>query len=96
MIFRRFYDALPAVSTAAADPIRLHGWALILGASSGFGAATSRALAAAGMNIFGVHLDRRATLPAVDRLVEEIRARGREARFFNVNVADHARRAHQP
>ena len=38
-------------------------WALILGASSGFGAATARALAGAGMNIFGVHLDLRATLP---------------------------------
>ena len=38
-------------------------WALILGASSGFGAAAGRALAAAGMNIAGVHLDLRATLP---------------------------------
>ena len=43
-------------------PVRLTGWALILGASSGFGEATSLALARAGMNIFGVHLDRKATL----------------------------------
>jgi len=37
-------------------------WALILGASSGFGAAASRALARAGMNIFGVHLDPRRSI----------------------------------
>ena len=44
-------------------PIRLSGWALILGASSGFGEATALALAGAGMSIVGVHLDRKATLP---------------------------------
>jgi NAD(P)-dependent dehydrogenase (short-subunit alcohol dehydrogenase family) len=74
------------------DAIRLSGWALVLGASSGFGAATSRALARAGLNVFGVHLDRRATLPNVERVVGEIRGLGREARFFNVNAADHERR----
>lgn len=72
--------------------VSLSGWALILGASSGFGEACSLGLAEAGMNIFGVHLDRRATLPNVDRIVGEIRARGREAVFFNVNAADEARR----
>lgn len=70
----------------------LGGWALILGASSGFGAATSLALARAGMNIFGVHLDRRATIPNAERLVGEIRGMGREAEFFNVNAADEAKR----
>jgi enoyl-[acyl-carrier protein] reductase III len=79
--------------TVAAEPIRLHGWALILGASSGFGAATARALARAGLDIFGVHLDRRATLANVERLVADIRGAGREARFFNVNAADHEKRA---
>ena len=72
--------------------VSLSGWALILGASSGFGEACSLGLAEAGMHIFGVHLDRRATLPNVDRIVGEIRARGREAVFFNVNAADEARR----
>src|SRR2546422_7494119 len=74
-------------------PVRLTGWALILGVSSGFGEATSLALARAGINIFGVHLDRKATLPNAERLLAAIRALGREARFFNVNAADPDRRA---
>jgi len=70
----------------------LTGWALILGASSGFGEATSLALARAGMHIFGVHLDRKATLPNVDRIIGEIQGMGREAHFFNVNAADEEKR----
>jgi NAD(P)-dependent dehydrogenase (short-subunit alcohol dehydrogenase family) len=73
-------------------PISLSGWALILGASSGFGEATSRALARAGMHIFGVHLDRKVTLPNVDRIVGQIRSLGREAQFYNVNAADPEKR----
>jgi len=68
-------------------------WALVLGSSSGFGEACSIALAKAGWNIFGVHLDRKATLPNVDRIVAEIRAAGRRAEFFNANAADDAQRA---
>ena len=74
--------------TDEATRITLRGWALILGASSGFGEATSLALARAGLDIFGVHLDRRSTLGNVERIVGEIRALGREALFFNVNAAD--------
>src|SRR5574337_1700975 len=70
----------------------LHGWALILGASSGFGGAASLALAKAGMHIFGVHLDRRATMPNVDRIIAEIKQTGREAVFFNVNASDPEKR----
>jgi NAD(P)-dependent dehydrogenase (short-subunit alcohol dehydrogenase family) len=68
-------------------------WALVLGASSGFGEACSLALARAGWNIFGVHLDRKGTQPNADRIVEEIRAAGRRAEFFNVNAADDEKRA---
>jgi enoyl-[acyl-carrier protein] reductase III len=79
--------------TADPHPIQLRGWALILGASSGFGEATSLALARAGMDVFGVHLDRKATQPNAERIAGEIRALGREAHFWNVNAADEERRA---
>jgi NAD(P)-dependent dehydrogenase (short-subunit alcohol dehydrogenase family) len=68
-------------------------WAVVLGASSGFGEACSLALARAGWNIFGVHLDRKATQSNVDRIVAEIAAAGRRAEFFNVNAADDAKRS---
>jgi enoyl-[acyl-carrier protein] reductase III len=63
------------------------GWALILGSSSGFGAACSRALAAAGYNIFGVHLDRKAALPRVQEVIDDIARCGVQVKFFNKNVA---------
>jgi NAD(P)-dependent dehydrogenase (short-subunit alcohol dehydrogenase family) len=68
-------------------------WALVLGASSGFGEAASLALARTGRNVFGVHLDRRATLPNVERIVSTIVREGASARFFNVNAADSEKRA---
>jgi enoyl-[acyl-carrier protein] reductase III len=67
-------------------------WALILGASSGFGAATALELAAGGMNVFGVHLDRRETLPHAHEVQERIRGLGRQATFFNMNAADDEKR----
>lgn len=67
-------------------------WALILGASSGFGEATSLELAAAGLNIFGVHLDRREGLAHVAEIEEKIRAEGRECVFYNGNAADEIKR----
>ncbi len=66
----------------------LDGWALILGASSGFGEACAIELAKSGMDIFGVHLDRRGTLPHVEEIKSRIKALGRRAEFFNVNAAD--------
>lgn len=63
-------------------------WALILGASSGFGEATALELSRAGINVFGVHLDRRTTLANVDRIVGEIKKAGAEAEYFNINAAD--------
>jgi len=70
----------------------LTGWALILGASSGFGEAVGSYLARAGCHIIGIHLDRRATLGNVERIQNEIKAFGREAWFFNINAADEAKR----
>jgi NAD(P)-dependent dehydrogenase (short-subunit alcohol dehydrogenase family) len=72
---------------------RLDGWALVLGASSGFGEATAVALAREGLHVFGVHLDRKATLANAARITDAIRAEGRQARFFNANAADPERRA---
>jgi enoyl-[acyl-carrier protein] reductase III len=73
----------------AASPDR---WALVLGASSGFGEACSIALGQAGWNVFGVHLDRKATQANAERIAGEIRAAGRRAEFFNVNAADDEKR----
>jgi enoyl-[acyl-carrier protein] reductase III len=65
----------------------------VLGASSGFGEASALALGRAGWDVFGVHLDRKATQANADRIAGEIRAAGRRAHFFNVNAADDETRA---
>jgi len=67
-------------------------WALILGASSGFGAECGIALARAGFEICGVHLDRKASLPQVEAVRSAIEKLGRRALFFNVNAADAEKR----
>ncbi len=67
-------------------------WGLILGASSGFGAATARELARHGMSIIGVHFDRAAAIPAVEALTKEIEGYGAKVRFFNVNASDAQKR----
>ena len=68
-------------------------WALILGASSGFGAATSRALAHRGMNIVGIHLDSKSTLPNAKAVQADIEAAGRQAIFINMNASNADKRA---
>lgn len=67
-------------------------WALILGASSGFGRAAGIELATRGMNIFGVHLDLKATLPLAKQTMSDIEAAGGQAVFFNTNAADSEKR----
>lgn len=67
-------------------------WAVILGASSGFGEAAAIAFARAGYGIFGVHLDRRAGLARVEEIKERIESHGRTGRFFNINAADPEKR----
>ena len=73
------------------EDLRDH-WALILGASSGFGGATCVELAKAGLHIFGVHLDTRATLPNAERVMAQVQELGRQAVFFNTNAADAQKR----
>lgn len=53
-------------------------WGLVVGSSSGFGAATSLELARSGLNIFGVHFDRRSNMPQVEQFIAKIRQTGRE------------------
>jgi len=76
--------------TAQVGPTR---WALIVGASSGFGEATSLELARAGLDIFGVHFDRRSAQEHIDGIIQKIKAAGRDAVFFNINAADADKRA---
>ncbi len=66
----------------------MQDWALILGSSSGFGAATCRELASRGVNIYGIHLDRKAGIGGVNRLVDDLKKEGVEVRFNNMNAAD--------
>lgn len=68
-------------------------WALILGASSGFGAATARELASRGMNIFGVHLDMKMTMPRVQEVIDDIEALGSKAVYFNMSATNPRKRA---
>lgn len=68
-------------------------WAVVLGASSGFGEAVSLKLAELGVNIVGVHLDRKSTLPHVEEVISKIKGYGVKAMFFNVNAADAEKRS---
>jgi len=67
-------------------------WGLVVGSSSGFGAATSLALARAGLSIFGVHFDRRSNMSQVEQVMQSIQDAGRDVLFFNINAADPAKR----
>ena len=67
-------------------------WALILGASSGFGGATAIELARHGMNICGVHFDRASTMHLVDHVKGEIAKTDVKSIFFNINAADENKR----
>ncbi|MDT9701438.1 SDR family oxidoreductase [Streptomyces sp. P17] len=68
-------------------------WCLVLGASSGIGRAIALGLAREGVHIAGVHFDTASRAQEVEDLVEEIRALGVEAHFFNANAAAKATRA---
>ncbi|MBD3226043.1 MAG: SDR family oxidoreductase [Caldithrix sp.] len=67
-------------------------YALILGASSGFGESVSLELARAGVNIIGVHLDRGEGLKRVEELKNKIEEHGVETIFYNINAAAEKKR----
>ena len=73
-----------------AEPVQ---WALIIGSSSGFGEALSLELAQCGLDIFGVHFDRRSAQDRINGIVEKIKAASQDAVFFNINAADADKRA---
>jgi enoyl-[acyl-carrier protein] reductase III len=77
-------------NTSAGD--RRERWALILGASSGFGAAAARSLARAGYPVVGVHLDLRGTRALAEQVRDEVAASGVPVVFHNVNAADEDKR----
>lgn len=67
-------------------------FALILGASSGFGEAAALELSRRGMSVIGVHFDRAATMPKVHEIVGKVKGAGVKAFFYNINAADAAKR----
>lgn len=67
-------------------------WALILGASSGFGGAAAKELSRCGMNIAGVHFDRSVTMPQAEAVMKAVEDNGVQALFFNVNASDENKR----
>ncbi|WP_025272370.1 SDR family oxidoreductase [Haloglycomyces albus] len=82
------------VQGPAVGPQDLKGHnALILGASSGMGAACAQTLARQGMNIVGVHFDTATEQDRVDALTAELRSHGVEVTFHNVNAANKRARA---
>ena len=62
-------------------------YAMILGASSGFGESVALELAGACFNIIGVHLDRGTGLTKVEQIKRQIEDKGVDAVYFNVNAA---------
>ncbi len=68
-------------------------WAVVLGASSGFGGAVSKGWAAAGFNIVGVHLDMRGTIASAHEVRDAVAATGAQVVFHNINAADDEKRA---
>jgi enoyl-[acyl-carrier protein] reductase III len=62
-------------------------YALILGASSGFGESVSLELARQGFNIIGIHMDRGPALLKVEELKNQIQEFSVKAIFFNMNAA---------
>ena len=61
-------------------------WALVLGGSSGFGLATAKKAAEAGMNVCVVHRDRKGSMARIEQEFEAIKKTGVEFVSFNINA----------
>lgn len=86
-------DADTGASAAKGSEPHSLGWALVLGSSSGFGAATAVALAEeAGLNVMGVHLRRSGDQDAFGETRTRIEAAGRRYVPFMLNAANPDRR----
>lgn len=79
----------PSTSAGAARPPgpRTGQWAVVLGASSGMGAAVALHAARNGMNVLGVHLDTAVREEEIARQVAELTATGADVHFVNANAA---------
>ena len=67
-------------------------WAVVLGSSSGFGAASCLELAKKGVNIYGIHFDRKTSMDSVNALIENLKSFDVDVCFKNMNAADKDKR----
>jgi NAD(P)-dependent dehydrogenase (short-subunit alcohol dehydrogenase family) len=70
----------------------MQDWALILGSSSGFGAAACRELSNKGVHIYGIHLDRKSGMNEVNKLVADLKKGGVKVCFKNMSATDNEKR----
>ena len=68
----------------------MKNWALILGASSGIGAACAKKLAESGMNIYGIYL--RKPQSVIDKLESYIKSYNVECKFHKMNAMNDDKR----
>ena len=68
----------------------MKSWALILGASSGIGAACAKKLAESGMNIYGIYL--RKPQSVIDELESYIKSQNVEVKFHKMNAMNDEKR----
>ena len=61
-------------------------WALVLGASSGFGLATAKKLSSQGLSVCLVHRDRRGAMERIEKEFELIKAHGHGFLAFNLDA----------